>query len=535
MKKYWMFISILFMTVGFATVSTTLSLNGDISVYNTLEDFDVYFSDIRVNNVKDWSPVEDSNVLSFTPDLSNGDYVLEYDITNSSKNYDADVKVTCTSNNSNILITNEFDNSTSLEAHETRSGKVTIKDFYVGQEIVIFDNYFNVIENDDTVSLLSLYSLDSNYRQNKDSYSKVAFSTSDGWEYYPGPKEIDIKTWSPSIYTYIDNYATYLKNETGDSSLTVDLITLSQLSNLGCTINDDYSYVDGLNCANSSYKKWLISTYHWWTRSAASLEWHSNQIWFVSSDSNLYTSYNYDVDRTVRPVVNISKNVLSDSDITCTIEAIPLENDVLGEEDVPNAVEKCEWVYTDSDSSGSITVGDEYAYCNEKFNVIDSSGENVKLLTKYYLGKNYKQSITFNPVLFSNSSGWEYYPGPKEIDLNTWSPNITTYINNYVKYLKDITGDSNISGDLITASQLVDLGCTINPDYSFSSDSNCLNSKHNSWLLIGQSWWTKSAYGYADLVIILYSAGVFGADNPTRNDVVVRPVITISKSTLNNT
>ena len=52
------------------------------------------------------------------------------------------------------------------------------------------------------------------------------FSYENGWECAPGPKEIDIRNYSGDIVTYLDSYQNYLREFTGDNTLSTDLITL---------------------------------------------------------------------------------------------------------------------------------------------------------------------------------------------------------------------------------------------------------------------------------------------------------------------
>ena len=53
--KYLIGILLLFMTIGFAAISTSLSITGKTTVATTFDDFKVYFSDVKVNGVKDLS------------------------------------------------------------------------------------------------------------------------------------------------------------------------------------------------------------------------------------------------------------------------------------------------------------------------------------------------------------------------------------------------------------------------------------------------------------------------------------------------
>jgi hypothetical protein len=56
--KYLIGILLLFMTIGFAAISTSLSITGKTTVATTIDDFKVYFSDVKVNGVQDLSLVE---------------------------------------------------------------------------------------------------------------------------------------------------------------------------------------------------------------------------------------------------------------------------------------------------------------------------------------------------------------------------------------------------------------------------------------------------------------------------------------------
>ena len=106
---------------------------------------------------------------------------------------------------------------------------------------------------------------------------------------------------------YVNEYVTYLKNETGDSGLVGTLITLKELKSLGCTINDDYTYSEGVSCNTSSYKSWLVNGQYYWTRSDFA---NTNQyrVWIVYSDGSLH--YYYSLGAGIRPVITISKEAL---------------------------------------------------------------------------------------------------------------------------------------------------------------------------------------------------------------------------------
>ena len=177
-------------------------------------------------------------------------------------------------------------------------------------------------------------------------------------------------------------------------------------------------------------------------------------------------------------------------------------------------------------------IGDEKTIAGEQFYVISVSDDTVTLLTKEGLNKNYRQSTSPATVGIANASGWTYTPGPKEIDIQATEGNAKTYINEYVNYLKEQTGDNTITGNLITASELKSLGCTINSDYSNGNSPGCQNSEYKSLLIKNYNWWTRSAYpSNGNAVWFVLSDGTLYYNGYT-SSFVIRPTITVSIDTL---
>ena len=104
---------ILFITVGIAAVTTSVFISGSTQLASNPADFQVYFSNVLVNGKQDLSLVQSKNSLYFSNVLNEvGEcYVISYDVTNASKNYDADISISCTQGNEYISIVNEFDSS----------------------------------------------------------------------------------------------------------------------------------------------------------------------------------------------------------------------------------------------------------------------------------------------------------------------------------------------------------------------------------------------------------------------------------------
>ena len=351
MKKKGLLTALSIMAVGFAAVSTALYINGTSKINTNDDDFKVYYSDAKVNGIQDLSVVVDETHLSFNTTLDTlGDtYILDYDVTNGSKNYDADLEMTCTGGNEYLTVSNEFDDESILEALDTRNGKLTLTlsksytgadldvnidcnikanavernslgsgtavspveaPYAIGKEINLAGELFNVIsEKEDMITLLAQNGLDSNYKQSE-TQNNVSFSNSNGWKYSPGPIDIDIQQYDGNVKTYVNNYVLYLQTETGISSISGNLITLAQLKELGCTINDDYRRTSGLTCANSKHADWLITDQNWWTRSVVTSNSWNLWVVFSSIRSGELFIYDYSDGKIIRPVITISKSDL---------------------------------------------------------------------------------------------------------------------------------------------------------------------------------------------------------------------------------
>ena len=137
-KKKLILLVVLILGIGFAAVTTTLFINGSVNYGTNLDDFEVYYSDAYTNGHNNYEIIKDYTHIEFgTKMKSVGEkHVVEYDVTNGSRNYDAKLIMVCTGSNEYINVTNEFDTSINLPATETRRGKLTIELIkgYVGEE-----------------------------------------------------------------------------------------------------------------------------------------------------------------------------------------------------------------------------------------------------------------------------------------------------------------------------------------------------------------------------------------------------------------
>ena len=99
-KKSAIIIAIILMSIGFASISTTLIINGNAKVSENQDDFSVIFTKATLDGQDVYKNVisEDKKTITFeTSELKtlNQTSILTYEVTNNSSNYDANVTVTC--------------------------------------------------------------------------------------------------------------------------------------------------------------------------------------------------------------------------------------------------------------------------------------------------------------------------------------------------------------------------------------------------------------------------------------------------------
>lgn len=129
-KKSIFILLISFLAIGFATVSTSLIINGITSIGVNSNDFDVYFSSANLdeNSRNDLISANGKTINFSSKILKNKDDVsiLNYEITNDSRQYDAELSVECDNAEDEIYsIVNEL-SSNIIRAGETKSGILSV-------------------------------------------------------------------------------------------------------------------------------------------------------------------------------------------------------------------------------------------------------------------------------------------------------------------------------------------------------------------------------------------------------------------------
>ncbi len=126
--------------VGFAAVTSTLVINGVLNIGENRDDFKIIFTSASIDGTKrnDVINADKTSITYETKMLTTIDEesVLDYEVTNTSRNYDAEVDIVCnvvdeTDNvieGNNIYVDMTYEpNSMTLLSGETKKGKITAR------------------------------------------------------------------------------------------------------------------------------------------------------------------------------------------------------------------------------------------------------------------------------------------------------------------------------------------------------------------------------------------------------------------------
>ncbi len=140
MKKRNVIILVVMLIVGFATVTSTLVINGVLNIGENSDDFKIIFTSAKIDGTKRNDLIsEDKTVINYeTKTLTTIDEesILDYEVTNTSRNYDAEVDIVCnivdeTGNaieGNNIYVDMTYEpNKMGLLSGETKKGKITTR------------------------------------------------------------------------------------------------------------------------------------------------------------------------------------------------------------------------------------------------------------------------------------------------------------------------------------------------------------------------------------------------------------------------
>ena len=122
---------IVLLVVGFASVSTTLFLNGVIGISGNEDDFKIIFTSAKLNNKKRNDFIsEDKKSINFETDkltTVDEEAYLDYEVTNTSRLYDGEVVISCIVPENDYVIVDYQPRSMTVNAGETENGRITAR------------------------------------------------------------------------------------------------------------------------------------------------------------------------------------------------------------------------------------------------------------------------------------------------------------------------------------------------------------------------------------------------------------------------
>ena len=92
-KNLMLFVLIIFITIGYATISTVLDINGNFKVAFNYEDFKVYISNVEINGQNKSESIS-ADKITLNVSINEGD-TITYEVTNDSYQYDVDISLRC--------------------------------------------------------------------------------------------------------------------------------------------------------------------------------------------------------------------------------------------------------------------------------------------------------------------------------------------------------------------------------------------------------------------------------------------------------
>ena len=122
---------VVLLVVGFASVSTTLFLNGVIGISGNEDDFKIIFTSAKLNNKKRNDFIsEDKKSINFETDkltTVDEEAYLDYEVTNTSRLYDGEVVISCIVPENDYVIVDYQPRSMTVNAGETENGRITAR------------------------------------------------------------------------------------------------------------------------------------------------------------------------------------------------------------------------------------------------------------------------------------------------------------------------------------------------------------------------------------------------------------------------
>ncbi len=283
-KKSMWIILMLLLIIGFASVTTTLVLNGKVGIGVELDDFDVIFIESLLDGKENEKSTisEDKKTITFSTDklISVGDASrLNYKVKNTSTQYNADVEINCTNETSEYVnVTSSFDGNQiplvlpiNIKAQEVKSGYINAEliKAYAGEDTSIeIKCTINV-----TATSRETYAYSLNFNSNggsevddksvvlNEEYGKLEEPIREGYTFLGWYDEEDNKVDETTILDSkgnrnlkakweVNEYPVTIKtNEHGNSEVNSINVVYNETINVKVTPNKNY-YLSSVECSD---------------------------------------------------------------------------------------------------------------------------------------------------------------------------------------------------------------------------------------------------------------------------------------------
>ena len=125
-RKYVVIVLVLMLVIGFAAVTSTLVINGILNIGENSDDFNIIFTSAKLDGRKrnDFISEDKKHIEFISNELKSIDDEMDlvYEVTNTSRNFDADVHIECESESNEYIMFQYTPSQMIVESSETKSG-----------------------------------------------------------------------------------------------------------------------------------------------------------------------------------------------------------------------------------------------------------------------------------------------------------------------------------------------------------------------------------------------------------------------------
>lgn len=135
-KKYFIFILLFVLAVGYAAVNVTMYFEGSTTLGFNFEDADIYLGNLYSNNINKYNSISEDKT-SFSLVLQNGETNVDFYVVNNTKEYTENITITC---NNIDTVTQEDNYEHMVYAQTTLKGSIKFTNTGAPKDLVCVVN-----------------------------------------------------------------------------------------------------------------------------------------------------------------------------------------------------------------------------------------------------------------------------------------------------------------------------------------------------------------------------------------------------------